>query len=476
MNVFRSALFGAGKWQGLLFLFIGCCFILSHTSNHVVEAFTASTSSVVFSSRYYCDEESRRRRSTISNSQRISTTISGGRSFCRLRVIENGEKDDVSSSLLNERLLGAGVLLTVPVAWGTYAPAVRYMYENVTPAVPGIVFSALYYIVACLTLQGLLRISTSNNMTIKEEQENVSNSSSSNKSDATMIAGLELGGYLFVGNWLQVTGLQTVPADRSAFLVQLTTLLVPLTQAFISKQRVPLLTWIACALAFSGVVIMTIDPSTQQLSWGKGDIYILLAAMAYTLHVIRLGAYTSSSSPQQQNISPLSLAASKATVEAFLSCATVFVYIYVLQNQEITDYVQHIIHPNLSSSLSSYAVVGATVLWTGWVTCAYTIYAQSFGQARVTSPTDANLIYSTQPIFSSLFAYFLLHEQLDRNGILGGALIGMALYLIVTTSNNNDNDHDTNTKTHDGKGDFATVKKQQVLNDTKKNENSPTLV
>ncbi len=462
MSSFLSALIWTGKWQRFVLLSIGCFYLVNH--NHEVDSFTAP-SSLVSSSlatppNFNHDEIQRiptRRITARSNSRRIGSV---------LRVAENGETD-AGSPLINERLLGTGVLLTVPVAWGTYAPAVRYMYENVTPAVPGIVFSALYYIVACLTLQGLLRWTTGTNVTTKEEIEYVSSS----RSDATMIAGLELGGYLFVGNWLQVTGLQTVPADRSAFLVQLTTLLVPLTQAFISKQRVPLLTWLACALAFSGVVIMTIDPNTQQLSWGKGDIYILLAAMAYTLHVIRLGAYTSSS--QQQQISPLSLAASKATVEAFLSCATVLVYIFVFQNQEITDYVQQMIHPNPSSSAP--AIVGATVLWTGWITCAYTIYAQSFGQARVTSPTDANLIYSTQPIFSSLFAYFLLQEQLDRNGILGGLLIGLALYLIVTTSNNdydydnnnnNNNNNDdidnhTNTTSDDRKGEVPTLNKQE---------------
>ena len=26
---------------------------------------------------------------------------------------------------------------------------------------------------------------------------------------------------------------------------------------------------------------------------------------------------------------------------------------------------------------------GGAILWTGWITCAYTIFAQSFGQARV---------------------------------------------------------------------------------------------
>jgi drug/metabolite transporter (DMT)-like permease len=54
------------------------------------------------------------------------------------------------------------------------------------------------------------------------------------------------------------------------------------------------------------------------------------------------------------------------------------------------------------------ALLGATMyVDCGLVTCAYTIYAQSFGHRRV-GPTDANLIYTEQPIFTALFAWELL--------------------------------------------------------------------
>jgi drug/metabolite transporter (DMT)-like permease len=70
----------------------------------------------------------------------------------------------------------------------------------------------------------------------------------------------------------------------------------------------------------------------------------------------------------------------------------------------------------------------------------YSIYAQSFGQRRV-DPTDANLIYTIQPIFTALFAYFLLGETLGPAGFVGGSLIGVAVYLIAASEQGGNDDN-----------------------------------
>ena len=49
------------------------------------------------------------------------------------------------------------------------------------------------------------------------------------------------------------------------------------------------------------------------------------------------------------------------------------------------------------------------------------------------NPTDSNLIYTTQPLFSSLFAYVLLGELLGVYGYIGAALIGVALWLVSSS-------------------------------------------
>ena len=88
---------------------------------------------------------------------------------------------------------------------------------------------------------------------------------------------------------------------------------------------------------------------------------------------------------------------------------------------------------NLNSGDITFATtwpILAAILWTGLVTVAYTIYAQSYGQRRV-KPATANLIYTFQPVCTALFAWTLLGETLGPAGYIGGGLIGSAVLLEV---------------------------------------------
>mmetsp|Transcript_4357 Transcript_4357/g.6115 ORF Transcript_4357/g.6115 Transcript_4357/m.6115 type:complete len:548 (+) Transcript_4357:96-1739(+) len=398
----------------------------------------------------------------------------------------NNINDDASS-----RALGILVLLTVPLSWGTYAPVVKYVYE-MDPPVPGLLFSAGYYFIASFTL-GFLGWLQSKNQQQQQKQQQISDNTSINMNDNNSITpqkelfgGIELGSYLFIGNCFQVVGLESVPADRAAFLVQLTTVFVPMLQAFLARDvfAVPVTTWIACVLAFLGVLVMGMEDlhvhhqhsSSMELSsffqnldfhFAYGDMLIVASAFAYTLHVVRLGNYASSTTP-------IRLAAAKATVEALLSSALVAFLLFFSgsssqYNNNNTHNSDSVTHENLLLQLASklgqeisfflqnfqhklqewnssgvwnelYPLVGA-ILWTGWITCAYTIYAQSYGQRRV-NPADANLIYSTQPIFSALFAFGLLGETLGFNGCIGGALIASALWLVASEKDSENIDND----------------------------------
>lgn len=252
----------------------------------------------------------------------------------------------------------------------------------------------------------------------------------------------------------------------SAFLVQLTTVMVPLLSAFSAGKlsAVSIKTWAACAIAFAGVVVMGADGNDNdsgsmlldladngsndgtnyadyQLShllhlMSGGDLLIVLAAFAYSMHVLRLGAYA-------PRTAPLRLAAAKAKAETVFSVSVVLVLAYigggggahasflpefiVKTGDDVSKYFSWLVSDR--NAIDPLVPSIGAILWTGWVTCAYTIYAQSFGQRHV-NPTDANLIYATQPLFTSLFAYFLLGETLGPNGFVGAALIGTALWLV----------------------------------------------
>ena len=198
----------------------------------------------------------------------------------------------------------------------------------------------------------------------------------------------------------------------------------------------------------SSETISTAIVSMQVIS--QGDLLCILAALAYTMHVVRLGKYA----PQTN---PLELAAAKATTEALLGIVLCSCLAYIGSSSSsdlsqllglptfvtqmgssiseyftflTTELTTTITGGSLSNEISSSLVISiGAILWTGWVTCAYTIYAQSYGQ-RIVGPADSNLIYTTQPLFSSLFAYLLLGETLGLYGYVGATLIGISLWLV----------------------------------------------
>lgn len=52
--------------------------------------------------------------------------------------------------------------------------------------------------------------------------------------------------------------------------------------------------------------------------------------------------------------------------------------------------------------------------------------------SNIASPTSANLIYTAQPLFTSLFAFFLLGETMGAAGLVGGTLIASAVYTVAS--------------------------------------------
>lgn len=133
-------------------------------------------------------------------------------------------EDDPSkqSTLSTERDFGILVLCTVPLAWGTFEPAVRYVYA-IKPAVPGFVFSVGFYLVAALSLSGLAAASMAKNGSKDDGTAQSTQQQPQISPSLPILGGIELGTYLFLGNGLQVLGLKTIPSDRAAFLLQLTT-------------------------------------------------------------------------------------------------------------------------------------------------------------------------------------------------------------------------------------------------------------
>ena len=155
-----------------------------------------------------------------------------------------------------------------------------------------------------------------------------------------------MGTYLFIGNALQVIGLKTVSSDRAAFLLQLTTIFVPLLKSVNGQYWIPRQTWMACLVALMGVALIGLD-DTEGLNYNildtiqhqnpisyslpkfsLDDGFIVLAAIFYTFHCIKLETYARSTT------SAVGLATAKATTEMIWSGIAILVCILAANHRD----------------------------------------------------------------------------------------------------------------------------------------------
>ena len=64
----------------------------------------------------------------------------------------------------------------------------------------------------------------------------------------------------------------------------------------------------------------------------------------------------------------------------------------------------------------------AAIGWTGIVTTVVAIYLECIA-LETASATEAALLFSSEPVWASLFGAWLLHEKLNLNAYVGGVII-----------------------------------------------------
>lgn len=172
-------------------------------------------------------------------------------------------------------------LLAVSFLWGTFGPAVKWMYAAEPSLTPSILTGARTLLEAVFLLSLTLGRQT---VTQQQQQQQAAAAHAKESSSASgsgtgsgsilplVLGGLELGLYNFAGNALEAQALALTSASRSAFLVQLTLVFTPLLSA-VAGYRVPPLLWASCLLGLVGGVLLASDGQ---------DVGALLAEVTWT--------------------------------------------------------------------------------------------------------------------------------------------------------------------------------------------------
>lgn len=228
----------------------------------------------------------------------------------------------------------------------------------------------------------------------------------------TTIAGAELGLWKTLGTTANIYGLSMTSSDHGAFLIQLTTLIVPAAQG-LSGVPIPTRIWTAIGLALGGVFMFTQDPSQIDCSSSQGDLLCALAAIFYATYDLRLFKWG-------KLVPTDELITTKMVTQSLLS----FGLLAVLGRQEALDFLSN-------ASFNDLKLVGVVALWSGLAVNCLAPYLQVSGQQAV-GPARAQILYASQPLWASIMSFVLLGEQFGTEGMIGGAAFLAAMFLAAT--------------------------------------------
>ena len=170
----------------------------------------------------------------------------------------------------------------------------------------------------------------------------------------------------------------------------------------------------------------------------------MLAACFYSMHVVRLGRVMSSASSSSSSVtasaddmavSPIRLARIKSLTE-LAACSATVVLLFLFSPAQWAE-MGSVSSSVLEGSAPGVGLVALAVLWNGSTATALTNSLQAFGQ-RAISPTEANLLYTTQSLWAAVFSYALLGDSLAPVNILGLAVLAVAVITSLPNKSSGD--------------------------------------
>jgi drug/metabolite transporter (DMT)-like permease len=209
--------------------------------------------------------------------------------------------------------------------------------------------------------------------------------------------GVALGITYGIAQLAQTEGLRHTSASVSGFVTGMYVVFTPLLGAVILRHRIGRWAWCAVILATAGLGVL----SLRGFSLGDGELLTLASAGLYALHIIGLGAW--STSKNAFGLSSLQMVVITAV------CAIGAV-------------------PG-GFSAPSTGRDWISVVYMALVAGAIALIVQTWAQAHL-APTRAAIAMTMEPVFASAFAVLFGSDSLTWRMVVGGALVVSAMYLV----------------------------------------------
>ena len=227
----------------------------------------------------------------------------------------------------------------------------------------------------------------------------------------TLIAGSVLGFFYFTGFAAQTLGLNLTTATKSGFITGTFVVFIPILQLIIEKRKPKWFNILSVFLVLIGLIMLSskgenaIDFMKQLGSdFNLGDLLTLLCALLFAFQVVYVDVFT-----KKYEYLPM------VFVQLLITGIGGFIlsFIFSISTLETVKFTFNTTVVTAVLYTAIFASIIATVIQ---------LKFQKF-----VSPTKAGIIFSIEPIFAAVFAYFLLSEKISNFGLIGCVLIFIGL-------------------------------------------------
>ncbi|MBN1154195.1 DMT family transporter [candidate division KSB1 bacterium] len=213
-----------------------------------------------------------------------------------------------------------------------------------------------------------------------------------------MVYGIILGLVLAISYITQTIGLQYTSPSKAAFITGLSVIFVPIFVTIIQRSLPRFELVIASITCFCGIWILS---NSKDMTFNVGDMWVFSCAILFAIYIILVGKFT----------------------KIFPSIP--FTIIQLTTVALLTGIIAG--HDSLVKVPDDY------ILWRAIVICA--VLATAFMYTiqnkfqKFISEVKASIIFSLEPIFAAITAYFYLNEPITGHVLVGGSLIFLGMIL-----------------------------------------------
>ena len=288
-----------------------------------------------------------------------------------------------------KQFIAEGALFTNTLIWGGTFVMIKSALEFISP----MMFVSIRFLIAALLLlpfvYPLFR-------TISKKQ---------------LSEGFILGVFLYIGFAVQTIGLQYTTATKSAFITGTFVLFTPILQTIIEKRVPTIGNTIGVLLVTVGIIFLSSKENSifsifSELSEGfnVGDFLTLICAIFYAVYIVYLDKISANHNHRFLTFAQISVTGLLSVLSILLFSSLNIEPVKIILNKEVVFAIV-------------YTTLFATILTTSMQT--------KFQQA--VTPTRASIIFSMEPIFAAVTAYFFINEKLSNFGIAGAAFIFLGI-------------------------------------------------